>query len=195
MPQIWTCHVSCHPVNESCRISTYAQTLSLSASNTAVRYEWAKPHLWISHVSRHTYKSKHAVFLPTPKHHLWLRQSRWIWINNATHHLNESCHIHQWVMSHIWMSHLTIVKWITPNTWMRHVTHVYVTLHIWINHAAFLLTPAHRLWLFHNKQIRINNAAHVNASYQNCRRHITHMNGSGLYTHPNTASDSSTASR
>jgi len=44
--------------------------------------------------------------------------------------MNESCHTYEWVMSNIWISHVThanasrhTCEWVMSHTWMSHVTH------------------------------------------------------------------------
>ena len=58
-----------------------------------------------------------------------------IWMSHVTH-MNESCHTYEWVMSRIWMSHVTHMneschtcKWVMSHTWMSHVTHVDESCH------------------------------------------------------------------
>jgi len=50
--------------------------------------------------------------------------------------MNESCHTYEWVMSHIWMSHIThtdelchTCKWIASNIRMDHITHINGSCH------------------------------------------------------------------
>jgi len=45
-------------------------------------------------------------------------------------HVNDSCHTYEWVMSHMWMSHVTHVneschtyEWVMSHIWISHVTH------------------------------------------------------------------------
>ena len=53
-----------------------------------------------------------------------------MWMSHVTH-MSESCHIYEWVMSHIWMSHVThmnesfhICEWVMSHIWVSHVTHM-----------------------------------------------------------------------
>jgi len=64
--------------------------------------------------------------------------------------MNESCHTYEWVMSHIWMSHVTHMneschtyEWVMSHIWMSHVTHMneschtyeWVMSYIWMSHV------------------------------------------------------------
>jgi len=55
-------------------------------------------------------------------------------------YMNESCHIYEWVMSHIWMSHVTymneschIYEWVMSYIYILkcHVSHVSHVSHVW----------------------------------------------------------------
>jgi len=86
-------------------------------------------------------------------------------------HMNESCHIHKWAMSHTGMSHGTYVnescytyEWVVPQTdaschiWVSHVTHEWVTSHM--NESRHIrdmntvcsvgYTYYHTLWMYHH---------------------------------------------
>ena len=83
--------------------------------------------------------------------------------------MNESCHTYEWVMSHIWMSHVTHMneschtyEWVMPYTWLCHETYMkgtchtyeWVMSHIWMRHVsrvctrvrAFLSTTPPHMW-------------------------------------------------
>jgi len=58
-----------------------------------------------------------------------------IWMSHVTH-MHESCHTYELVMSHIWMSHVTHMneschtyEWVKSNIWMSHVTHMNESCH------------------------------------------------------------------
>jgi len=62
--------------------------------------------------------------------------------------MKESCHTYEWVMSHIWMSHVTHMdeschtyERVMSHIWIRHFIQGYatarVTSHIWIRHGFF----------------------------------------------------------
>ena len=65
--------------------------------------------------------------------------------------MNESCLIYEWVMSHIWMSHIScmnesclIYEWVMSHIWMSHVSYMnesclmfeWVMSHIWMSHVS-----------------------------------------------------------
>ena len=65
-----------------------------------------------------------------------------IWMSHVTHMI-ESCHTYEWVMSHIWMSHVTHMneschtyEWVMSHTWFRHVTHMNESCHTY-SYALF----------------------------------------------------------
>jgi len=110
-------------------------------------YEGVIPHIWISHVkyldesysfeSRHTHERfmsrkrinqlsicmSHTRHVTNPLYFTHAYIMSHIWMSHVTI-MNESCHTYEWVMPHIWMSHVTIMKWVVPHTWMSHVTHM-----------------------------------------------------------------------
>jgi len=58
-----------------------------------------------------------------------------LWMSHVTH-MNESCHTYEWVMSHLWMSHVKLMKeswypyeWVLSHVWMSHVTHMNESCH------------------------------------------------------------------
>ena len=58
-----------------------------------------------------------------------------IWMSHVTH-MNESCHTYEWVMSHIWMSHVThrnesshTYEWVMSHICISHVTHMNESCH------------------------------------------------------------------
>jgi len=87
------------------------------------------------------------------------------WMSHVTH-TNESCHAQAWVMSRIWMSHVTqneschayacvvlhvsMISVTHTHMWMIHVTHMnesrhkyeWVMSHIWMSHVTHNLTSA-----------------------------------------------------
>ena len=69
-----------------------------------------------------------------------------IWISHVTH-MNESCHTYEWVMSHIWMSHVTHMNesWIASWVQVNYVTHEWVMSHIWMCHVTHLNASCHEL--------------------------------------------------
>jgi len=82
--------------------------------------------------------------------------------------MNESCHTYEWVMSQIWMSHVTHMneschtyEWVMSHIWTRHVTHMTESCHryshIWMSHVTHM-----------------NESCHI---YEHTS-HVTHMNES-----------------
>jgi len=46
-----------------------------------------------------------------------------VWIGHGAP-MNESCRVFEWVMSHIWMSHVAYMEKAMSHMWMRHVAHM-----------------------------------------------------------------------
>ena len=68
-----------------------------------------------------------------------------MWISHVTH-VHESSRTCKWVMSHMWMSHVTHVnessrtcEWVMSHVWMSHVAHIN-TSHLGINYYTNLST-------------------------------------------------------
>jgi len=72
--------------------------------------------------------------------------------------VHESCHTYEWVMSHVWMSHVTCVnescytcEWVVSLGWMSHVTRVneschtceWVMSHVWMSHVTRVNESCH----------------------------------------------------
>ena len=75
--------------------------------------------------------------------------------------MNESCHTYEWVMPHIWMSHITHMneschtyEWVMSHIWMSPVTHMNESCHTphtydditsrtWRSHATHTHTHTH----------------------------------------------------
>jgi len=76
--------------------------------------------------------------------------------------VSESCHTCDWVMSHMWVSHVTHVseschtcEWVMSHMWVTHVTHVSDSCetseahlrcdmsHIWVSHVTHLAESCH----------------------------------------------------
>ena len=101
--------------------------------------------------------------------------------NKSNLHFNESCHTNEWVMSHIWMSHVTHIdeschpyEWVMSHIWMSHVTHMNgschtsegVMSHIWKGHVTHMNASCHtdecvmsQLWTSH--VTRMNASCHT----------------------------------
>jgi len=50
-------------------------------------------------------------------------------------HVNESRPIHEWIMSHIWMSHVPKYEWVMSHIWMTHVPHTNESWHMWVTES------------------------------------------------------------
>jgi len=78
-----------------------------------------------------------------------------IWMSHVTH-MNESCHTYEWVMSHIQMSYVTHMneschtyRWVMSHIWMSHVTHMNESWHTY-------------RWVI--SQIQMSHVTHANES-------------------------------
>ena len=119
--------------------------------------------------------------------------------------MNESCHTYEWVMSHVWMSHLSnrsgaVVmegKVQKIRIWMSHVaymkescrTYEWVLSHIWISHVAHMdesCQTEQALWSFSWRcqmnwykwvmsHIWTSHVAHMNESCRTYERVIPHI--------------------
>ena len=118
-------------------------------------------------------------------------------------HMNESCHTCEWVMSHIWMSHVTHVNeschacewitytyaWVKSHMGMSHVTHMnasrytrgWVTSHIWMRHMSHTNESYHELKVWsHGREkktlARVMSHIGMSESCHTWMSHFTHMN-------------------
>ena len=77
-------------------------------------------------------------------------------INEPSHismsmpYTNESCHTYEWVMSHMWMSHVTHMneschtyEWVMSHIWMRLAGYEWVMSHIWMSHGTYKSVVSH----------------------------------------------------
>jgi len=85
--------------------------------------------------------------------------------------MNGSCHTYEWVMSHIWMSHVTH---------MNEPCHTYewVMSHIWTSHATHMNESCHTYERVMS-HISMSHVTHVNGSCHThswARSHVTHIN-------------------
>jgi len=134
-------------------------------------YEWVMPNL---NESCHTnerfmsHTSRAAELTQVP-------------VVESCHTYEDSCHTYDWVMSHIWMSHVTRVNgachthlelrtsWISHVTNMTESCHTYewVTLHVWMSHVT------------HIQSCRTHASPSRWVLSYIWRIHVTHMNESG----------------
>ena len=94
----------------------------------------------ISHVTSYTHTCKvHPFFQHPIVINIACHTSEWvlshIWVSHVTH-MNASCHMYEWFMSHIWISHVTHLseschtyEWVMSNIWMSHVTGINESCH------------------------------------------------------------------
>jgi len=105
-----------------------------------------------------------------------IRMSHVTHMNESCPHTNESCCTHEWVTSHIWISHITHMnesyhtyeqglphiwmnkchtyEWVRPHIRMNHITHMntpwhtckWVTSHTWMSHMTQLDESCQILW-------------------------------------------------
>jgi len=59
--------------------------------------------------------------------HMWV----WVWVMSPQHMNAESRHTYEWVLSHIWMRHVTRVNELCH-------TYTWVISHIWMSHATYM---------------------------------------------------------
>ena len=105
--------------------------------------------------------------------------------------MNESCHTYEWVMSHIWISHVTHMneschtyEWVMSHIWMSRVTRMNESCHrgvcVWLTHTLHLDVRTRKscAWSVVS-QIRMSHVKHI---FESCHIHksncVTHMNES-----------------
>jgi len=143
----------------------------------------------MSHMNSYTYEYIVHPFATNESWHVRVSQ---VWfmshMNESKKHMNESCHTYERVMSHIWMSHVTLMnesshtyKRVTSHIRMSHITHMNESCHTcqWSFHTEHLLADkaGERL-----KLIRVETyewvMSHIWPS------HVTHMTESfHMYQH------------
>ena len=123
-------------------------------------YERVMSHIWISHAT--TDAVRLWYFDDCTDTYQWVMSH--LWVSHVTH-MSESCHIRERVMSHKWLRQATtdaarlwsfddctdIYQWVMSYIWMSHVTNMHESCHIyervmsliWISHAT---TDAVRLY-------------------------------------------------
>jgi len=98
--------------------------------------------------------------------------------------MNESCHTYEWVMSHIWMSHVTHMneschtyEWVMSHIRSSHVTcklvmsHVKEACHVWMSHGSLL---------FYARKREVEEVlSNMNVSCHACEWVMSRMNESG----------------
>jgi len=155
MSYIWMSHVT--NMNESCHVWTKHTPLHLhyplrpTHCNNTLQQHTATTHC-NNTLQQHT-ATTHCN--NTLQQHTSALSTWTAYISHATH-MNESCHTYEWVMSHIWMSHVTY-EWGMPartstpalssqSSSTSHVTHMneschtceWVMSHIWMSHVTHM---------------------------------------------------------
>jgi len=88
--------------------------------------------------------------------------------------LNESCHIYDSAMSHMWMSHATHKS---GGVLASCDTYTSVRSHIWMSHVTHMNQSGHACeWVM--SHIWMSHVTHINQSSHTCERVILHMNES-----------------
>ena len=116
-----------------------------------------------AHTHTHTHTHTHAGFIyEWVMSHIWMGMSRarmrmsHIWMSHVTymlhtwihHHMNESCHTYECVMSYIWIRHDINESCHTYEcviTWMSHVTRMNASLHEWVMSHVWMRHVIRRL--------------------------------------------------
>ena len=77
--------------------------------------------------------------------------------------MNESCHTYEWVISHVWMGHVTHMnescntyEWVMSHIWMSHVTHMNESHHTYEWGLSYV-------WIF---------VIHESESCHTCHAHV-----------------------
>jgi len=116
-------------------------------------------------------------------------------MNEACHtYMNEACHTYEWVMSHIWMRHVTHMneachtyEWGMSHIWMSHVTrikescHTYEGVtHVRMSHVTHLTFCVRR----HSESVWLSSDTHTTQSHRLLHSHIhTHWVDGHTDTH------------
>jgi len=131
-----------------------------------------------------------------------------IWMRDVAH-VNESCHKYEWVMSQIWMSHVSHInevshmneshhtyEWVMSRMWMSHVPHVNESCpacewgisHIWMSRVTRMDESRHtyewitaHIWMSHVTFM----VTHMNKSRPTAWLQVLKANESCYVTHMN----------
>jgi len=95
------------------------------------------------------------------------------WATSA--HLNESCHAHEWVLTHIWMSHVThtnescrTYEWVMTHTWVSRVTHMNESCHTCDGVMSHIRMSHDTQTSTSKSQHGANNMSHTRMSHATC---------------------------
>jgi len=157
-------------------------------------YKWVMSHIWMSmshtNESFHIWRMEVTLFtLVNPERSLRFNTH---WSSPPVSALTQpggvtSCHTYEWVMSHIWMSHVTHMNE-SCHIWMSHVTHMnesrhayewamshmnqschtyeWVMSHIWMSHVTYEWVISHT-WMSHISALK-KNSCHTDAWVMSC---------------------------
>ena len=124
MSHVWISHVT--HMNESCHTVQIGSQTPSDGYKSRHTYEWVMWHVWMSHVT-HMNKSQHMRTRVLSQHKASTHA-----VQTGSTTLSdwyESCHTYGWIMSHIWMSHVTPMneschtyEWVMSHLLMSHVT-------------------------------------------------------------------------
>jgi len=121
-------------------------------------YKWVFPH---THVQMsHSLKT---LLIRVTHEYEWVTP----WMSHATL-MNEYSHTHQWVMSHVQTTHVTLNRWATlSNAFDPCHTHEWVMSHVWMSHVTHTNESCHTYeWVMSHAQI-----SHVRRMNESCHTH------------------------
>ena len=102
-------------------------------------YSWVMSHICVCVRCVWVHSPMWPDTLHSIRYRCWIMSL--IWMSRVTH-MNEPCHRYEWVMSHIWMRHVTLHS-IRYRCWIPQVnkssrTYEWVMSHIWMRHVAHM---------------------------------------------------------
>jgi len=103
----------------------------------------------------------------------WMYEQTYsLWILLSSYILNESCHTHEWVTSHMdaydWVMNESCHTWICMNeSWMSHVTRMKES---WMSHV----TRMNESWMSHVSHIKESWISHVTRMNESWMSHVKH---------------------
>ena len=143
------------------------------------------PSLLQGSFAKETYNFKEP---PSRSHPIWISRVSHVNESRYTYELRLPRHTYEWIMSHVWMLHVTqhedvrIIEAATSHIWMSHVLHVneschtcgWVVSHIWMRHASHM-NESCRTYEWVMSHIWMSHVTHMNWG---C--HVAYMNESCL---------------
>jgi len=190
MSHMW--HVSCHTYEwvrswtNRVTCQTYLngyfwRCMSIYMRTACRTYECIMSHVWMRHKAHTACLIDDVGWMRESLHTNEERMSHvsWIWMSHVTH-INELCGTYEWVVAHVWMSHVTtcpMCEWVMSHIWMRHVTHMNES---WpLDECP---SPVLRVW----SHIELSHVTHMNESWisqvyqwvmsHEWMGHVTHIN-------------------